>query len=180
MEILDLCSGLEGWSSVWKRAGFKVDTVDIDRRFKPTYCMDVREFKPVKKYNLIFASPPCTFFSKARDYLTTDEEREEGLSIAKACFRIAEKAEWYIVENPYWLYSLQHYLKRKNHHVIDYCMYGYGYKKPTSVWTNIPMEFRRCIHKFNAHPSSKQQYCSKQRAKIPVSLAQHIYDVLNQ
>lgn len=178
--ILDVCSGLNGWSNVWKKAGFKVDTLDLNPFFKPTYCMDVRDFKPEKEYKVIFSSPPCTFFSFARNYLTTDEERKEGLEIAKACFRIAEKAEYYIVENPYWKKSLQYYIKRKNHHIVDYCMYGYGYKKPTSLWSNIPIEYRKCIHKFNSHPSSKMLYSSKQRAKIPVSLAQHVFDTLNK
>jgi hypothetical protein len=179
--ILDVCCGLKGWSNVWIREGYTVETLDIDKRFKPTYCMDVRDFKPIKKYKVIFCSPPCTYFTFARCAITTDEERKEGLEIARKCFRIAENySEYYIIENPYWKHSLQSYIKKKNHHIIDYCMYGYGYKKPTSIWTNIEgLEFRRCIHKFNSHPSSKMMYSSKQRAKIPVSLAQHLFDVLN-
>jgi hypothetical protein len=181
-KILDLCSGLNGWSEIWKRFGYKVDTLDINPKFKPTFCMDVRDFKCKKgEYKIIFASPPCTFFSKANYSRSQVEDIEDGLEIAIKCFHLAlNYTNYFVIENPYWKYGLYYYIPDifridAYHHIIDYCMYGFGFKKPTSLWCNIPnVEYRRCIH--SSHPQLNKTYSSKMRAKIPVSLSQHIYD----
>ena len=62
---LDLCSGLGGASQPALDRGWTVIRVDIDPRFKPDIVADVRAL-PLKLFHVdvLWASPPCTEFSK--------------------------------------------------------------------------------------------------------------------
>jgi hypothetical protein len=69
MKVLDLFSGLGGWSQPFKDRGHKVVTVDNDSKFKPDYCVDVltltkKDVMAMGYFDVILASPPCTEFSK--------------------------------------------------------------------------------------------------------------------
>jgi len=65
LKVLDLFSGLGGFSKAFVERGHEVITIDIDRMFKPTIQADVRKL-PLKKthFDVILASPPCDEFSK--------------------------------------------------------------------------------------------------------------------
>ena len=65
MKVLDLFSGLGGFSQAFKDRGHFVTTVDIESKFKPDVCIDVIEYEPDIQYDVILASPPCTEFSKS-------------------------------------------------------------------------------------------------------------------
>lgn len=65
MKILDLFSGLGGWSKAFKDRGHHVVTVDNNPEFKPTICIDIMNYEPDGYYDVILASPPCTEFTKA-------------------------------------------------------------------------------------------------------------------
>jgi len=68
MKVLDLFSGLGGWSKAFQDRGHKVVTVDIEKKFNPTICKDVMKLthKDFNGYDfdIVLASPPCTEFSK--------------------------------------------------------------------------------------------------------------------
>lgn len=69
MRVLDLFSGLGGFSQAFKDRGHEVITVDIESKFNPTICKDIMEFS-ISDLNgfepdVILASPPCTEFSKS-------------------------------------------------------------------------------------------------------------------
>lgn len=55
----------------------------------------------------------------------------------------------FVIENPrtsymvYFLNSL--YVPNK----VDYCMYGFDYKKPTTIYSNYVLNLKTCIHKFH-------------------------------
>lgn len=65
LKILDLFSGLGGATSAFISAGHSVIRIDINRFKCSTIQADCR-FLPLKKsyFDLIWASPPCTEFSK--------------------------------------------------------------------------------------------------------------------
>lgn len=69
MKVLDLFSGLGGFSKAFKDNGHQVITIDNNADFKPDICMDIMELK--KKdiisydFDIVLASPPCTEFSKS-------------------------------------------------------------------------------------------------------------------
>jgi len=68
MKVLDLFSGLGGFSQAFKDRGHTVITVDNEPKFKPDICKDIIKLskKDFNGYNfdIILASPPCTEFSK--------------------------------------------------------------------------------------------------------------------
>ena len=59
---------------------------------------------------------------------------------------------------------------------VDYCMYGYGYKKPTIIFSNYVLDLKKCNHE--THELSFQNDIHKydQRASVPPKL---IKDILN-
>jgi len=63
--VLDLFSGLGGWSKAFKDREHTVITVDNNKEFNPDICIDIMEFEPEQYYDVVLASPPCTEFSKS-------------------------------------------------------------------------------------------------------------------
>lgn len=155
MRVLDLCSGLGGWSRAFKERGHTVHTLDIDPKFNPTFLGDVRDFErrtllPLD-YDIILASPPCQYFSVARARWGYPPEKvEEFRQIALACRRLAEQAKlFWILENPRGkLRTLEGFTDVRE--TVFYCQYGVGFKKPTDLWGNYPWSLRlACPHKIH-------------------------------
>lgn len=69
MLMLDLFSGMGGASRAMKERGWQVITLEIDPKFSPTLCMDIRDYHPpgflIGDVDLVWASPPCQEFSKS-------------------------------------------------------------------------------------------------------------------
>lgn len=80
---LDLCSGLGGASQPALDRGWKVIRVDIERKFKPDVVADARHlpFRPFH-VDVLWASPPCTEFSKHGLRCFYPNPPEPDLSIA--------------------------------------------------------------------------------------------------
>ena len=64
MRILDLCCGRGGATRAFYDHGHEIVTVDINPKFQPTFCQDVNTFDSEGEYDLIWASPPCTEYSR--------------------------------------------------------------------------------------------------------------------
>jgi site-specific DNA-cytosine methylase len=106
MLMLDLFSGLGGASRAMREAGWTVIRVDIEEKFSPDICCDIRDFHysgPVP--DLIWASPPCTEFSRRAMPPTWKcnggKHKEPDMSCVLATKRIIEEInpKWWIVEN---------------------------------------------------------------------------------
>ena len=106
MLMLDLFAGLGGASRAMKERGWEVITVDNNPIFKPDICADISTFhysgsKPV----LIWASPPCTEFSKRslpKSWACNGgEHKEPDLSLVLAAKRIIDEVNprWWVIEN---------------------------------------------------------------------------------
>jgi site-specific DNA-cytosine methylase len=65
MKVLDLFSGLGGWSKAFLDRGHYVVTVDNNCEFNPTFCKDIIEYEPDEFFDIVLSSPPCTEFTKA-------------------------------------------------------------------------------------------------------------------
>ena len=69
LKMLDLFCGTKSMSNVFKENGYEVQTLDFDKQFNPTYCIDIMDFD-ISMLNgfmpdVIHASPDCTCFSQA-------------------------------------------------------------------------------------------------------------------
>jgi len=60
---------------------------------------------------------------------------------------------------------------------VDYCMYGFEYKKPTTIYSNYNLGLKQCNH--SSHTKDFQRDIGKysERAKVPPQL---IKDILNK
>lgn len=65
--MIDLFSGLGGWSAAFRDRGHEVFTVDINPKFRPDLERDILEVYPSdlpQSPTVILASPPCIEFSR--------------------------------------------------------------------------------------------------------------------
>jgi len=159
--LLDLFTGSGSVAKVAKELGYEVVTLDIDPRCKPTIVADVlywdyRVFAP-NHFDVIWCSIPCETFSAARrsnigrkvkgeimtpETLTRDTE-QIGVPILRKTQEILEYLNpkvWFI-ENPY-SGSMKSYIEQPPT-VFDYCMFGFGYRKRTAIWSNQTL--RNCL-----------------------------------
>lgn len=155
MRVLDLFSGLGGWSAAFKDRGHSVTTLDIEPKFKPDICADILSIDSISKlgtFDIILASPPCQAFSKAAgntNFDTAEDTRQlypkkkaSVRSVAIAWHTIyllyASDARFFVIENPMGL--LRRIIGRPQAEIAQ-CAYGLDYKKPTDLWGRLPPSF---------------------------------------
>jgi len=123
--IIDLCCGLGRFES-----DEEIISIDIDPKTKPTICADIRylPLKPGLKPSHVHASPPCTYFSTARQrkYGLDMKGIAESLEIVSACFHAFDylEAEHWTLENP-----LGYLSRLLNETKVSYQVYDYKHKK---------------------------------------------------
>ena len=160
MKILDLFSGLGGWSAAFKDRGHEVITIDINYRFNPTYVRNIMELADLSqfgKFDVILASPPCEAFSLAASnqhhwkkeggrYLPADTKASLALHLANHTFDLIRAAspKFWVAENPVGF--MRHAIAPPAA-TLDQCAYGRRFRKPTDLWGELPPSFKplRCI-----------------------------------
>ncbi len=170
MNVLELFKGGGSISEYWSEIHIEnadnhnvnVISLDIDEKYNPSICCDIMDFDykqyPVGYFDIIWASPECKIFSqlqycligsKWKDKKDLEEERKKHSKYINKTIEIIEylKPSLYYIENP--LYSaIWKYIENKdflNHYVIvDYCRFGFEYKKPTKILTNNDLKNVRC------------------------------------
>jgi len=67
MRVLDLFSGLGGWSKAFKDRNHEVITIDAVKEFNPSVVIDINKLdvSKLEDFDIILASPPCAEFSKS-------------------------------------------------------------------------------------------------------------------
>ena len=158
LRLLELFPGTGSIGKVGKGEGYKVTSVDIDPKAKPTFCVDILKWDykqfPRGHFDIIWASPPCNTFSKLLNChigrpckqqpgelwskeLILRRQEEIGLPILNRVKEIIHyfKPKHFFIENPQ-TGRMKDYMMEFNHTDVCYCMYGYNYKKPTRFWHN--------------------------------------------
>lgn len=194
MKIIDLCCGLKSWVQPWIKNNHEVITLDINPIFNPDICINILDYYPKENFDVVFASPPCTYFSKIRNIWnntplkTTPEQIQNSIDIAQKCFDISKKSKYYCIENP--AFGMRKYFPN-DYITIDYCAYNYHInywieskkdyayiKKPTDIWSNINFEKLRCNKKYFHIGLVECIRNPIERSKIPKKLVENIYNVL--
>ena len=141
---VDLCSGLGGFSQAFNKSpDWEVITVDIQRKFKPTICADVR-FLPLRENlqpDLLLASPPCERFSIAC-HTFPKIGIKKAMELVGATFEAVawlKPKEW-LIENP--MGRLRWFLgtPAQTIRLIDY---GAPYWKKTDLWGSVHLPWLR-------------------------------------
>jgi len=98
--MLDLFAGLGGASQAMRARGWQVVTVELDPRFRPDVVGDVARLPICGEFDLLWASPPCTEFSReSMPWCRTGNP--PSLELWRAAERaIAElRPRWWVIEN---------------------------------------------------------------------------------
>ena len=180
--ILDLCGGTGSWSKPYKDNGYEVIVVTLPEWdvtnviFSEKYISFVNPYTKqgmatldIKKEDIygIFAAPPCTFFSIARNDKTAKNPRDlrGAMRIVNACLNIIWECLYYpyrISENNLKFWAMENpngYLKRfLGKPALDFHPYMYGdpYTKRTLIWGmfNEPKKNQVKPREFE-HPTTK-------------------------
>ncbi len=150
--VLEVFSGLGSVSeTMHKMLKCPVETIDVNAEVHPTMCMDVLQWsceasglqqKYPQKHPIIFASPPCEHYSRMRT--TSPRDLEMADRHVDAVRKISEDLDAVLVfiENP-----ATGLLKTRDvinflpySYTVDYCQYGFLYKKSTMIWCNKELE----------------------------------------
>ena len=160
LRVLDLFSGLEGWSGPWRDLGHEVYRVEIDPKFPAEHRDILEPFELPWKPDVVLASPPCTSFSmmSVGKHWTKDNQPKSitaamGIRLVRTTIELISrlKPKWYVIENPRAKLRTFDEMKPFNRLTVTYCQYGEKRMKPTDLWTNVPLEAKACKNGASCH-----------------------------
>jgi site-specific DNA-cytosine methylase len=141
MKILDLFAGTQSLKRHLPQ-DFQIVSVDVLAKLKPDICADISRwdyqvFNP-GDFDVVWASPPCTEYSRAK---TVGHRDIEGANrLVQRTLEIIQYLQprlWFI-ENPQTgKLKLQPFMEGLPFYDISYCKYGFEYRKQTRIWTNL-------------------------------------------
>jgi len=139
MKLLELFSGTGSVGTVCKNMGWTV--VSLDLKGADINC-DILEWKykkyPVKHFDFIWSSPPCTHYSRAKTIGV--RKIDDANKIVLKTIEIINyfKPRIWLIENPQsGLLKEQDFMKGLRFFDVDYCKYGFNYRKRTRLWCNL-------------------------------------------
>lgn len=152
MKVLELFAGSRSIGKVSEKLGYTVFSSDINSFDNINYVVDILDFDVNKVPfipDVIWASPPCTYFSVAsigkhwnRDHTPKTQEAVLGVEIVKKTIEIIKyfynkncQLKYYI-ENPRGKLRKLDIVKDIPKTTVWYCTYGDTRAKPTDIWTN--------------------------------------------
>lgn len=148
MNVLELFAGSRSVGKAAESLGYNVFSSDINEFEGIDYAVDILEFDINKvpfKPDIIWASPPCTYFSVAsigkhwnKDHTPKSDNAMFGVKMVQKTIDIIKEIspkKWYI-ENPRGKLRKLQVVKGLPRTTVWYCKYGDTRAKPTDIWTN--------------------------------------------
>ena len=150
LKVLDICSGMGGFSQSFLERGHDVLRIDNNPKFKDvpnTVIADVRDIRSIVQEvipDIVLISPPCECFSVASQYIHWSKEGNpvdsQTLTMIRVVFWCLDavdylKPKYWVMENP----------RGRLRHLIGmpavettFGAWGALQVKPTDIWGNIP------------------------------------------
>tara|TARA_R110002153_G_scaffold67713_2_gene180231 strand:+ start:2999 stop:3628 length:630 start_codon:yes stop_codon:yes gene_type:complete len=168
MKVLELFKGSGSITNYYKdNNDVEVISLDFVEKYKPTICSDIMTFDykqfDIGYFDIIWASPECKIFSSlqntwiGRKWKDKEEliiEQQKNAIFINRTIEIIDylRPKYYFIENPknsqIWKFvDNKKYIE--DFIIVDYCAFGYIYKKPTKILTNKKLDnvLCKCINK---------------------------------
>ena len=171
--LLELFSGTGSIGKVFRARGWEVVSVDSDAKMQPTIVADIGTFDYKMLggfYDAVWCSPPCQQYSIARNHAKTPRDLEGADRLVRRCRDIISYFQplAYFIENPH-----SGLLKRRDvvsdlpYVVVDYCQYGWPYRKRTIIFTNATGQrwTRLCGHDCEASDGKRHSNWAQKAGK---------------
>lgn len=148
MRVVDLFSGLGGWSKPAIDRGHEVFRVEIEKHLPAELHADVRRIGADDfpwRPDLLLASPPCEGFSVMNigknwemDGTPKTDRARLGLELVQHTLRlVAElRPRYWVMENPRDKLRVLPVVAGLERRTVTYCHYGEYRMKPTDLWSN--------------------------------------------
>lgn len=165
MKCLDIFSGTHSVANELKKRGHEVVTLDLKDSDINKNILDWEYWKdyPIGYFDYIHGSPPCDTFSICRrcwigrtikahpgeiftKELLENDQLTIGLPILNRLLDIIEyfQPKYYTIENPQSGDMKKYMPDEIKFTDVDYCKYGFAYKKPTRIWNNFDFQGEKC------------------------------------
>ena len=152
MRTLELFAGSQSFTKGIKRFDHEAEciTVDMSYHFQPTHYVNILEWDyriyPPGHFDLLWASPPCTQYSKAKSRGVRDLEGADTL--VRKVFEIIDyfKPNAWVIENvgTGLLVNRMKNIRDVPIFITDYCCYGKPVRKRTALWSNKELHLMLC------------------------------------
>jgi hypothetical protein len=162
MKVLELFAGSRSFSKVAEQMGIETFTSDYKDFDKIDYVCDILQFDVSKipfNPDIIWASPPCTYFSVAsighhwnKDHTPKTEQAKLGVKIVQKTLDIINyfKPDYFFIENPRGKLRKLEVVKNIPKTTVCYCQYGEDRMKPTDIWSNFIFEEHTLLSEDNS------------------------------
>ncbi len=146
MNILELFAGSRSIGKAAESLGHKVFSIDINNFENIDLVIDILDLKKeqIPFYpEMVWASPPCTYFSVAsighhwnKNHTPKTKEALKGMEILNKTLEIINwfPKSIYYIENPRG--KMRRKIKGLDRKTVTYCTYGDLRMKPTDIWSN--------------------------------------------
>ena len=127
MRFLNLCSGTGSVSRPFVENGWEVIEVDIDPRYGPTHVVDLNDWDcPYETgfFDVIWASPDCTQYSRARTTAKQPRNLEKADRLVKRCLELIchlQPRVWFLENPDSGLLKTRDFMKDIPFVCVDYC-----------------------------------------------------------
>ena len=148
MKVLELFAGSRSIGNIADRLGYEVFSVDINQFDKIDLAIDIMDLKKEMipfQPDMIWASPPCTYFSVAsigkhwnKDHTPKTQQAVFGVNLVMKTIEIIKELnpDYWFIENPRGKLRKLDIMQSLPRTTIWYCKYGDKRAKPTDIWTN--------------------------------------------
>ena len=171
--LLELFSGTGSIGKVFSARGWEVVSIDNDARTNPTIVANIGTFDYNMlggRFDAVWCSPPCVQYSIARSKAKTPRDLEGADRLVRRCRDIISHFQpqaLFLEDLHSGLLKRREVVSDLPYVVVDYCQYGWPYRKRTIIFTNATGQrwSRLCEHDCEASDGKRHTNWAQKAGK---------------